>query len=329
MITSAGHLVSLQELIETDPKTIIGEVHEQFTRETFGKPTWGIVSKYFDNLNPIPHHLHWKKWEVYDIHRYVNPGTHYSHYHTTAMGLYPWVTKDMLRDCLSRFGAPQGNDIRSLSPHVKVPVDQGGFCMPNGVLHSPTDLATHEVHVLMDEHFLAEDLTLDGAISVEGAFYACREQDYPKDKHGDWDYLVSIFDFEANQDLNFVLRNSRRPLRADKFCSEGVEAFWIVHGDFLGEQKCSILRLVLQPKAKTTLKFDSPCVFHVNRGMGLVGNMGVNFEKTLHLGQITHELGFITQQAADGGVLFQNAGKEPFVLTLDFPQNAHKVTPGI
>ena len=56
----------------------------------------------------------------------------------------------------------------------------------------------------MDEHFLAEDLTLDGSIGAADAFYACRQEDYPKDKHEDWEYLVEKFDFEANQDPDFV-----------------------------------------------------------------------------------------------------------------------------
>ena len=86
------------------------------------------------------------------------------------------------------------NGVRHLSPHVMMQLDNG-FVMPNGVLHSPTDLCTHEVHVTMDEHFLAEDLTLDGSIGAADAFYACREEDYPKDRHEDWEYLVEKFDF--------------------------------------------------------------------------------------------------------------------------------------
>jgi hypothetical protein len=45
-----------------------------FSKSLYGDPTWPIVSKKFDNLNPIPHHLHWSKWEVYDINSFDNPG---------------------------------------------------------------------------------------------------------------------------------------------------------------------------------------------------------------------------------------------------------------
>lgn len=328
VLTARGELVMLQDLIEVSPLQTIGDRHEAFSRRVFGKPTWGIVSKKFDNLHPIPHHLHWEKWEVYDINRYDNGDVHPSHYFTTAMGLYPWVTEEQFLQCMRKFGSPGGNDIRSLSPHVKVPVDQGGFCMPNGVLHSPTNLVHHEVHVLMDEHFLAEDWTQDGRIPPEVAFLACREQDYPKDRHGDWDYLTSRIDFRANQDPNFVANNHRPPLRAEDLCSDQVDASWIVYGNLLGSQKVSILRLTIAPGAKVSLKFDSPSVFHVNKGQGKVGKYEVRLHDELQLGTFAPEIGFITQTSlGSSGVNFENTGSDAFVLTLDFPQEAHLTTP--
>jgi hypothetical protein len=320
VVTPEG-MVALQELIDLAPSAIIGERHEKFTRGLFGRPTWGIVSKKFDNKHPIPHHLHWSKWEVYDINRFDNPGVHPSHYYTTAMGLYPWVTKDDFRRCMERFGSLGGNDVRSLSPHVKVPVDQGGFCMPNGVLHSPTNLVHHEVHVLMDEHFLAEDLTQDGAISPEVAFLACREEDYPRDRHGDWEYLTyQKMNFEANQAPNFVRDNARPVLLDPLLSSDGVTAEWIVYGNLLGSKKCSILRLTLKPGASSNFTFDSPCVFHVNKGRGRVGKTDFALAPEIRLGNVYNELGFITAQASAQGVDIINTGGEMFVLTLDFPQ---------
>ncbi|MEZ6056732.1 MAG: hypothetical protein R3C01_08505 [Planctomycetaceae bacterium] len=189
VLTPNGQVISLQDLISANPETVMGEKITAFSKALYGDPTWPIVSKKFDNLNPIPHHLHWSKWEVYDINSFDNPGVSPSHYHTTAMGLYPFVTKDQFLACMKRFGKGEYNGVRHLSPHTMMHIDNG-FVMPNGVLHSPTNLCTHELHVTMDEHFLAEDLTLDGRIGAAAAFYACREQDYPKDKHEDWEYLL-------------------------------------------------------------------------------------------------------------------------------------------
>ncbi len=329
VLTANGQVISLQDLISADPESVIGEKVTAFSKSLFGNPTWPIVSKKFDNLNPIPDHLHWKKWEVYDINSFDNPGVSPSHYHTTAMGLYAFVTKEQFLACMKSFGKGEYNGIRHLAPHTVMRLDNG-FVMPNGVLHSPTDLCTHELHVTMDEHFLAEDVTLDGRISAKDAFYACREEDYPASRHEDWDYLVEQFDFAANQDPNFVLKNSRPAIPAEEFKGNGVDAKWIVYGNFLGDQKCSILRLTVQPGARTKFRPECPALFHTNGGKGRVGTLDVRYHQNMILGEIYPEIGFITQAAlANGGVDIENTGTEPFVLTFDFPQNAHSKTPGV
>ena len=183
----------------------------------------------------------------------------------------------------------------------------------------------------MDEHFLAEDLTLDGRIGAADAFYACREEDYPKDRHEDWEYLVEEkFDFAANQDPDFVKKNSRPAITAEEFSGEGVDAQWIVYGDFLGDQKCSILRLTVEPGGKTNFCPESPALFHTNGGSGRVGKLDVRYHQDMVLGEIYPEIGFVTQAAlSGGGVEIENTGSDPLVLTFDFPQNAHSRTPGV
>ena len=328
VLTPDGQVISLQDLIAASPEAVMGPKVTAFANAMFGRPTWPIVSKKFDNLNPIPDHLHWSKWEVYDINSFDNPGVSASHYHTTAMGLYSFVTKDQFLACMKRFGKTEYNGIRHLAPHVMMQLDNG-FVMPNGVLHSPTNLCTHELHVTMDEHFLAEDLTLDGRIGAADAFYACREVDYPRDRHEDWGYLVDKFDFAANQDPDFVLKNSRPAIPAHEFAGDGVDAKWIIYGDFLGDQKCSILRLTVQPGGKTKFRPESPTLFHTNGGRGRVGQLEVRYHHNMLLGEIYPEIGFITQAAlANGGVEIENTGTEPLVLTFDFPQFAHSRTPG-
>ena len=329
VLTPNGQVISLQDLIASNPIAVMGEKVTEFSKTLFGEATWPIVSKKFDNLNPIPDHLHWTKWEVYDINSFDNPGVSASHYHTTAMGLYSFVTKDQFLDCMKRFGQGEYNGIRHLAPHVMMQLDNG-FVMPNGVLHSPTDLCTHELHVTMDEHFLAEDLTLDGRIGAADAFYACREEDYPRDRHEDWEYLVEKFDFAANQDPEFVQKNARPAIVAEEFTDNGVNAKWIVYGDFLGDQKCSILRLIVEPGAKTNFCPECPTLFHTNGGTGRVGKLEIKYHQDMILGKIYREIGFITQAAlAAGGVEIENTGSDPLVLTFDFPQQAHAKTPGV
>ena len=67
VLTPEGQVISLQDLIVANPEAVMGEKVTAFAKSLFGDPTWPIVSKKFDNLNPIPDHLHWEKWEVYDL----------------------------------------------------------------------------------------------------------------------------------------------------------------------------------------------------------------------------------------------------------------------
>ena len=108
------------------------------------------------------------------------------------------------------------------------------------------------------------------------------------------------------------------------------DAKWIVYGEFLGDQKVSILRLSLNPGSKTTFRPDSPALFHTNGGSGRVGKLEVKYHQNMVLGEIYPEIGFITQSAlSNGGVEIENTGSEPLVLTFDFPQNAHSQIPGV
>ena len=125
------------------------------------------------------------------------------------------------------------------------------------------------------------------------------------------------------------MKNSRPAITAEEFAGDGVDAKWIVYGDFLGDQKVSILRLTLQPGSKTTFCPESPALFHTNGGSGRVGKFEVRYHQGMVLGEIYPEIGFITQSAlSNGGVEIENTGSEPLVLTFDFPQNAHSSTPG-
>ena len=141
--------------------------------------------------------------------------------------------------------------------------------------------------------------------------------------------MVEKFEFAANQDPDFVQKNSRPAIPAEEFEGDGVAAKWIVYGDFLGEQRCSILRLTVQPGGKTNFCPESPTLFHTNGGSGRVGKLEVRRHQDMTLGEIYPEIGFVTQAAlSGGGVEIENTGTEPLVLTFDFPQQAHSQTPG-
>ena len=125
-------------------------------------------------------------------------------------------------------------------------------------------------------------------------------------------------------------KNSRPAITAEEFAGDAVDAKWIIYGDFLGDQKASILRLTIELGGKTNFCPESPALFHTNGGSGRVGKLEVRYHQNMVLGEIYPEIGFITQSAlSNGGVEIENTGSESLVLTFDFPQNAHSQTPGV
>ncbi len=145
VLTPNGQAISLQDLIVANPEAVMGEKVTAFSKSAVRRPTWPIVSKKFDNLNPIPHHLHWSKWEVYDINSFDNPGGQsvaLSHHGNGTVPVRDEGPVSGLHEEFPERASTAG--VRHLSPHTMMWIDNG-FVMPNGVLHSPTDLCTHEL----------------------------------------------------------------------------------------------------------------------------------------------------------------------------------------
>ena len=131
-------------------------------------------------------------------------------------------------------------------------------------------ISTHELHVTMDEH-LAEDLTLDGVLAPPMRFTPAERKTIPKTdmKIGNFWWIHS-----TSPPTRTPTSSARMPDRPSLPTNllETVEAKWIIYGDFLGDQKCSILRLILAPGAKTQFCPESPALFHTNGGSGRVEN---------------------------------------------------------
>ena len=174
-----------------------------------------------------------------------------------------------------------------------------------------------------------ENETLDGKLSLEDAFGGVRPQDYPKDKIGDWKYFVNhAFDLERNQNPNFVRDNLLPPLRSEEHSGDGVEATWIVYGLMLGEQKCSILRVIVKPGVTARMNFDSPTFFFTEAGQGRVGGLEVAMAPEIQLGKIYSENGFVTEQARQD-LKITNSGKDKLCAYLRLRSRCAQNHPGI
>ena len=112
---------------------------------------WPVYSKFFDNMGPIPHHMHQTKEQAALVGQECKPESYYfppQHNNTgnnfpyTFMGLEPGTTKDQVRRCLENWDKGE-NGILDLSRAYRLRRGTG-WLIPPGVLHAPGSLCTYE-----------------------------------------------------------------------------------------------------------------------------------------------------------------------------------------
>jgi hypothetical protein len=284
-----------------------------------GKPLWQkyqrwpVYSKFFDNMGPIPHHMHQsfehakltgqegKPESYYFPPQYNNVDNNFCY---TFMGLEPGTTKDQVRKCLENWN--QGdNGILDLSRAYRLKRGTG-WLIPPGVLHAPGSLCTYEPQWGSDVFGMFQSI-------VEGRYvpWSLLVKDVPPDKHNDLDFIIDQLDWEKNIDTHFKENNYLEPIVANS--AGGAEDKWIVYGHVDGQQLFSAKELTLQPGAKYTLKDPGASGWITVQGKGRIGKLNLQTPAMIRFGEQTEDEVFITHEAATGGVEIENTGGEPLV----------------
>ncbi|HEX6546118.1 MAG TPA: hypothetical protein VF023_07415, partial [Bryobacteraceae bacterium] len=143
--------VLLKEAIETAGDEFLGaDVMEK-------QKGWNLLCKFFDNLGPIPHHLHQRNEHAAKVGQRGKPEAYYfppqynveeNEFAFTFMGLEPGTRKEDVRACLERWN--QGdNGILYFSKAYKLQPGTG-WQVNAGILHAPGSLVTYEPQVNSD-----------------------------------------------------------------------------------------------------------------------------------------------------------------------------------
>ena len=292
--------------------------------------TWGAYSKFFDNMNALPHHVHQDdahgaavkmngKPESYFFPAEYNQ--HYSREGITFIGLRPGTTRAQVRQCLDLWGG-DGFDIRHLSQGYLVKVDTG-WLMPAGMLHAPAGVCTYEPQAFSDTFQMFQAQTSDGWLDRDGLLF----KDIPADKKGSIDYMLDLLDWDLNVDGNFAQRHYLEPRLDEKRSHDGVSDEWVVFGPIGGskgahEEKFSAKKLTLMPGASTVLTDPGASgVFFMN-GRGRIGKHEVDVPSMFRVGDVTYDEFFVSAAAARGTEI-TNTGKTRLVCLRYFGPNTH------
>ncbi len=309
---------------EAGPKVVGKAIWEKYKR-------WPVYSKFFDNMGPIPHHMHQRTEHAALTGQQGKPECYYfppqlnaaeNHFDYTFMGLEPGTTKADIRRCLENWDKGD-NGILDLSKAYRLKAGTG-WMIPAGVLHAPGSMCTYEPQWGSDVFGMYQSL-------VEGREvpWALLVKDVPKDKHHDLDFIVEQLDWDKNVDPLFVQHNYVEPI-VDKACSgPGYTDRWIDYGRFDGEQLVSAKELTVMPGAKCVVKDPGASGWITVQGCGRLGKLAIQAPVMIHYGEEPWDEVFITHDAANAGVEVVNTGGEPLVGLRYFGPATHKNMPEI
>lgn len=278
---------------------------------------WPVYSKFFDNMGPIPHHMHQSKEQAALVSQEGKPESYYfppqhnnvgNNFPYTFMGLNPGTTKAQVRKCLEDWNKGD-NGILDLSQAYRLKPGSGWLIGPS-ILHAPGSLCTYEPQWGSDVFGMYQSL-------VEGREvpWALLVKDMPKEKHKDLDFIVDQLDWEANVDPNFKANHYLEPIATHDTSKDGWIDKWIVYGKVRGEQLFSAKELTVNPGAKCTIKDNGATSIIAVQGEGRVGKLRLSSPKMIGFHDLTEDEVFITEKAAKAGVTYENTSStEPLVV---------------
>ncbi|MFG0263406.1 MAG: hypothetical protein ACF788_13525 [Novipirellula sp. JB048] len=290
---------------------------------------WPVYSKFFDNMGPIPHHMHQSFEDAKLVGQEGKPESYYfppqmnnvdNNFAYTFMGLEPGTKKEDVRRCLENWNAGD-NGILDLSRAYRLKRGTG-WLIPPGVLHAPGSLCTYEPQWGSDVFGMYQSI-------VEGRYvpWSLLVKDMPEEKHQDLDFIVDQLDWDKNVDTHFKNSNYLEPVRDPQRSGDGYEDLWIVYGTVDGEQLFSAKELTLQPGAKCTLQDPGASSWITVQGRGRMGALDLQTPAMIRFGENTSDEVFISHVAATGGVEIENLGTEPLVGLRYFGPHVHTNLP--
>ena len=293
---------------------------------------WPVYSKFFDNLGPIPHHMHQNQEQAAKLGR-----------------------EGQARELL--LPAPAQLDRQQLPLHVLRPRardDQGGHpplprALEPGRQRHPRSLqglspqARHRLAgspLRLARPGLARDLRaavglrrlrhvpVDGRRPARslGAAGQRRPRSSTTTTSTTWS--------NSSTGRRTSIPSSRRTTTSSRSSApaasaEGYVDKWIVYGTVDGKQLFSACELTVEPGRSVTIKDPGAYGLIVVQGSGLIGKLAVDSPNFIRFGEVTQDEVFVTAKRAGEGVTFHNTGSEPFVSLRYFGPDTHADLPKV
>ena len=312
--TGGGRRFLLKAAVEQAGDLLLGQ--DVIAREH----GWNLLCKFFDNMGPIPHHMHQQDEDAARVGRRGKPEAYYfppqynptdNNFPHTFMGLEPGTTKDDVRRCLENWNKGD-NGITYLSRAYRL--ERGtGWQIDPGILHAPGSLLTYEPQVNSDVFAMFQS-EVEGRITP----WDLLVKDVPPDHHQDLDYIVNMLDWEANVNPRFGDSNryQPRPVKpVGESDAEGYREVWVTYGT----RWYSAKELTVQPGRSVTITDAAAYGLILTQGHGTFGGLQVSTPAMIRFGAMTEDELFVAVDAARQGVRIENRSEsEPLVMLKHF-----------
>jgi len=295
--------------------------------EEFGR--WPVYSKFFDNMGPIPHHMHQNAEQAKLVGQEGKPESYYfppqlnaigNNFPYTFFGLEPGTSRQDVIDCLARWNEGD-NGILDLSKAYRLKPGTG-WLVPPCVLHAPGSLVTYEPQWGSDVFGMYQSLVEGRAVP-----WSLLTKDFPEEKHNDLEYLVDALDWDGNTNPSFKDSHYLEPISAA--ADDGWVDRWIVYGTVDGRQLFSARELTIEPGAECTLFDNAASGWITVQGEGRIGNLRLETPAMIRFGAMTSDEVFISAAASAEGVTVANTGSDPLVSLRYFGPDAQPDAPAV
>lgn len=286
--------------------------------------SWPMYSKFFDNMGPLPHHIHHNDEHAALIGQKGKPEAYYfppqlnnhgGDFPYTFFGIAPGTTKEQIRECLVNF-TKGDNKITNYSQAFRLEPGTG-WDVPPGMLHAPGSLCTYEPQKASDVFAMYQSLVNEAIIPEELLWNGT-----PEDRKGDYDQLMEVIDWDLNVAPNILETRfmAPRPVRpVEETEAEGYVEKWICYRSAAFSAK----ELTVLPGQTVTIKDSAAYGLIVMQGHGKLGVWDIETPALIRYGQNTSDEFFVTEKAAREGVTISNpSANDPIVILKHFgPEN--------
>jgi hypothetical protein len=282
--------------------------------------SWPMYSKFFDNMGPLPHHVHHNDAEAAKIGQLGKPEAYYfppqlnnhgGDYPYTFFGLEPGTTKEEVRTCLVNF-TKGDNKITNYSRAYRLEPGTG-WDVPPGLLHAPGSLCTYEPQKASDVFAMYQSLVNEAIIPEELLWNGT-----PADRIGDFDQLLEVLDWDLNLDPNMMANRFMRPRPVKELTemeAQGYIETWVCYKN----EAFSAKELTVLPGQTATIKDSAAYGLIMMQGHGKMGVWDIETPALIRYGQLTNDEFFVSEKAAMEGVTIVNhSTTDPIVMLKHF-----------